>query len=301
MDDKLIIFKENAIVYFNGTGPDNTGANSQYAPPALITGTVGCDNMQSIVFMPNGLMFQSNKGIWLLGRDLNTTYIGAPVEAYTTGSLVLSALAIPGTNQVRFTMDSGVMLMYDYFFQQWGTFVGMPAVSGTVFEELHTILNKYGEVLQETPGQYLDNSTPVLMSFDTSWVTLAGLQGYERFYFFYILGQYLTPFKLNVQVAFDYNPSPQQTVLITPTNTYSTWGSDPLWGDSAYWGGASNVFEERVFASKQRCESFQLQITEVYDPSQGVAAGAGLTLSGLNLVAGIKRGYRNSPAVKNAG
>ena len=83
MDDKLIIFKENAIYYINGSGPDNTGANSTYSQPTFITSTVGCSNQQSIVFMQDGLMFQSDKGIWLLNRGLGTLYIGAPVEAFT--------------------------------------------------------------------------------------------------------------------------------------------------------------------------------------------------------------------------
>ena len=49
MDDKLIIFKRDAIYYINGTGPDNTGANSQYSDPIFITSAVGCNNPSSIV------------------------------------------------------------------------------------------------------------------------------------------------------------------------------------------------------------------------------------------------------------
>ena len=69
MDDKLIIFKRDAIYYINGTGPDNTGSNNQYSASIFITATVGCSNQKSIVFTPSGLLFQSDKGIWLLGRD----------------------------------------------------------------------------------------------------------------------------------------------------------------------------------------------------------------------------------------
>ncbi len=80
MDDKLIIFKKNAIYYLVGVGPDNTGASNDFSDPVFVTSTVGCDEQNSIVFTPNGLQFQSDKGIWLLGRDLSTTYIGSPVE-----------------------------------------------------------------------------------------------------------------------------------------------------------------------------------------------------------------------------
>ena len=74
MDDKLIIFKKDAIYYITGTGPDNTGANGTFSDATFITSTVGCANPSSIVLMPNGIMFQSDKGIWLLDRQLGTTY-----------------------------------------------------------------------------------------------------------------------------------------------------------------------------------------------------------------------------------
>lgn len=307
MDDKLIIFKENAIYYLNGIGPDNTGANNQYSDATFITSTVGCTVQQSIVFMPNGLMFQSDKGIWLLGRDLSTTYIGAPVEQYNS-NVVLSALNIPGTNQVRFTLDNGVTLMYDYYYGQWGTFNGIPAISSTLYQSLHTYINASGAVFQETPGAYTDNSSPVLMSFTTAWINLAGLQGYQRFYFMYLLGRYISPFKLNVGISYNYNSTKLQTVLVTPNSTAPAWGGDNSWGGSPIWGGTSiadqtagNVFQVRVFPTLQQCESFQITATEIYDPSFGVAAGAGLTLSGLNLIIGAKRGYRTNPASRNFG
>ena len=62
MDDKLIIFKKDAIYYINGSGPDNTGANSTFSDPVFITATVGCSNPNSIVLLPHGIMFQSDKG-----------------------------------------------------------------------------------------------------------------------------------------------------------------------------------------------------------------------------------------------
>lgn len=301
MDDKLIVYKANAVGFINGIGPDNTGANSQYSDFILINSVVGCTNQSSIVLIPSGLMFQTNKGIWLLGRDLSTQYIGAPVESFTQGALVQSAVNIPGTNQVRFTLDTGITLMYDYYYSQWGTFSNVPAVSATIYEGLHSYINSLGQVLQESPGAYIDNTSPVLMSFTTGWMNLAGLQGYERFYSMFLLGQYITPFKLNVQLAYDYNSSMQQATIVTPQAPTGAWGSDALWGSSSPWGGQSSIFEARVFPTIQKCESFQITINELYDPSYSIAAGAGLTLSGLNLSVGIKKPFRTSSAGRNFG
>lgn len=292
LDDKLVLFKANAIYYMVGTGPDATGANNDFSEPVFITSTVGCTNQQSLVFIPNGLMFQSDKGIWLLGRDLSTKYIGAPVEGYTLEGLVQSAVNVPGTNQVRFTLDSGITLMYDYFFEQWGTFTNVPAISSTLYNGLHTYLDNLGRVFQETPGEYLDRSSPVLMKFKTSWLNLAGLQGYERAYEFYLLGTYISPHKLNMLIAYDYNPSPAQQSIITPDNMPETWGSDALWGSGSRWGGTEggNVEQWRIFLDRQKCQAFQITMEEVFDASYGTVAGAGLTLSGINLTVGIKSG-----------
>lgn len=306
MDDKLIIFKRNAIYYINGSGPDNTGANSQYSQPIYITATVGCHNPQSVILIPSGIMFQSDKGIWLLGRDLSTSYIGAPVERFN-GATVQSSVSIPGTNQVRFTLDSGITLMYDYYYGQWGTFTGVPAISSTLYQDLHTFINVRGEVYQESPGLFLDGSNPVLMSFTTSWLNLSGIQGYQRAFFFYLLGQYLTPHKLMCEIAYDYNPAPSQGTLITPDNFAATYGGpesngqETVYGQDTPYGGPGDVENWRIFLDTQRCTAFQISVHEVYDPTFNVPAGAGLTLTGINLVYGTKKGWIPISAANSAG
>jgi len=299
MDDKLIIFKKDAIYYLTGTGPDNTGTNNDFTDPVYITSSVGCSNPSSIALMPNGIMFQSDKGIWILGRDMSTSYIGAPVEQFNSRT-VQSAQAIPGTNQVRFILDNGITLMYDYFYSNWGTFNNISALSATLYQGAQTYLNTFGQVFQEKPGTYIDGGTPVLMSFTTSWISVAGLQGYERFYEMYLLGSYASPFKLNVQMAYDYNPSPSQATIVTPDNYTPPYGGESVWGAGKGLGN-SNVFEARVFPQKQKCETFQITVNEIYDATYGVTAGQGLTLSGLNLVVGVKRAYRASSAARSFG
>lgn len=299
MDNNLIVFKRDAIYYINGNGPDITGSNGSFSDPVFITSTVGCTNPQSIVLTPNGIMFQSDKGIWILGRDLSTSYIGAPAEDYTLAN-VTSAIAVPGTNQVRFTLDNTTAVMYDYYYAQWGNWKNISALSSVVYQNLHTYLDTYGQIVQETPNAYLDVSTPVLIGFTTAWFNLAGLQGFERFYSLNLLGQYITPHFLQVQIGFDYNPGITQTIMIDPINYTAPYGSDNLYGNNTY-GGLTNVEKWRVFPNRQKCGSFQITIQEIYDPSQGVVAGAGLTLSGLQCLVGIKRGTRTQSAQTSVG
>lgn len=317
LDDKLIIFKANALYYINGTGPDNLGANSQYSPPLFITSVVGSSNQQSIVFIPDGLMFQSEtaifedrtvtNGIWLLNRGMAVSYIGAPVESFTNEGEVQSAVAIPGSTQVVFTLSSGVTLKYDYFYGQWATDQGIPSVSSTLYQNLHTILNSNSEVLQQTPGSYIDGTNPVLMSFTTSWINLAGLQGYQRAHFYYLLGEYLSPHFLQVGIAYDYNPSIVQSVTITPDNYSLSYGIGSPYGQGNYGGNQSplntsgKVEQWRDFFANQRCQAFQLTVQEIYDSSFGIPAGPGLNISGLNCMVTAKRGYKAMSAKNSVG
>lgn len=301
MDDKLILFKANALYYINGVGPDNTGTNSQYSQPTFIAGTVGSTNQASIVYTPEGLMFQSDRGIWLLDRNLQTSYIGAPVEDFTLGAIIDSAVSVPETNQIRFTLNTGVTLMYDYFFQQWGAFTNVKATSSTIYNSLHTFIDSFGRVFQETPGKYLDGSLPVLQAFTTGWIAAAGLQGYQRAYWLHLLGTYYSPHILQLQLAYDYNSSPSQCSYYNPQNYSQPWGNLPNWGAGSVWGGPSNVEKARLFFDRQKCQAIQISMDEVFDPSFNTEAGQGLTLSGLNLTVGLKKSYRTSPASQDVG
>lgn len=291
LDDKLILFKQDALYYIVGDGPGDTGIPvNGFSEAVFISSTVGSSNQQSIAFIPSGLSFQSDKGIWLLGRDLSTNYIGAAVEIYNDRPIT-SAHAIPATNQIRFTLD---------------------ATSSALYQSLHTYLTSNGRIFQEAANVFTDSSeggttlmydyyygqwgtfkhqSQVTLKFTTAWANLASLQGFERAYYFFLLGTYFTPHKLSVQIAYDYNPSPTQSTIITPDNYAGTYGSDPLYGSSGVYGGSGDVEQWRLFFQQQKCQSFQLTIAEQYDPQYGTAPGRGLSMSGLNIVVGTKSSH----------
>jgi hypothetical protein len=303
MDDKFIVAKAGAFYYFTGTGPDNTGASNDLSDPVFIASTVGTSVQHSMALIPQGLVFQSDKGIWLLGRDLSTQYIGARVEDYNTDAVV-DTQVIPGTNQVRLCLASGNVLMYDYFFDRWGTFSNVPAISATLYGGYHTYLTASGSIRQETPNTYLDAGVPVLMSFTTAWMNLAGLQGFQRAYMVYLIGTYLSAHKLQVQIAYNYQASPTQSVMINPANYAGYYGGPDqlnIFGEGGKYGGPGSLEQWRVFLSTQKCQSFQVTVNEVFDPAQSTPPGAGLTFSGLNLVVGAKKGYVPLPAGQSVG
>jgi hypothetical protein len=116
-----------------------------------------------------------------------------------------------------------------------------------------------------------------------------------------MLGTYYTPFTLDVQIAYDYNSSAAQSVTVSPDNYNAPYGTDPVYGASTPYAGPGNVFQARVFPQIQKCQTFQLTINEVYDPSYGVVAGQGLSLSGMTMIIGVKKGYSPQKASRSFG
>lgn len=293
MDDKYILFGPTSIYYMTGQGPADTGSQNDFSIPQLITTDVGCENPRSVVTMPLGLMFQSGKGIYLLNRGLGTEYIGADVEAYNDTEIT-GAVLVPNTNEVRFTTNTGVTLVYDYLFKQWAVDQTQYGVDATIFQNLFTYANPNGTMYQETVGEYLDSGYFYPMKIWTSWLSFANIQGFQRVWQANILGEYESPHQLQVKVAYDFNPAPTQEELIDATDIIGTpnYGDDAEYGDTTPYGGSGMPYQFRIYPNQQKCQAIQLQIEDV----QTEDFGEGFRISALTFEVGVKRGTYKSGA-----
>lgn len=325
LDDNLVVFKKDTVFVVPGDGPTAAGAGG-FGDPQLVTTDAGCTNQRSVVVTPIGLMFQSSKGIYLLSRQLQASYIGAPVEPYND-QLVTSAVLIPTTNQVRFTLDSGVALVYDYYAQQWGVFTKVDAVDSVVFGGLHTFLRSDGQVRRETPGVWSDAGSPIRMKLTTTWLQFAGIQGFQRVYKLLVLGEYDSPHRLRAGLAFDFDPAIKQTDYFDVTSilqqpqTYGletpygsvgptltgfgelpfgigAFGGIAIPGDSVAnpYGGPFPLYQFKIFASQQKCQAIQLTLEDI-----PTTAGEGMSLSAISVEYGAKKGLVRIPSSKAAG
>jgi hypothetical protein len=190
--------------------------------------------------------------------------------------------------------------MYDYFYDQWGDFAQVPATSSTIYQDLHTYLSPRGLIAQEKPGVYLDNGNPTLIQFTTGPLWVAGITGFQRAIELVILGSYVSPHQLVVSIEFDFGKYLQQ-YIITPTNSTGLFGSDSLYGQSSPFGGPGDLEEWRIQFDTQQCQSIQVSLQEIYDPSVGQPAGAGFTLSSMTILVGVKKGIRPFAASKTVG
>ncbi len=306
MDSNAIFFKENSIFYVVGDGPAPSGANNDFTQALSVSSDVGCINAQSLILMPGGIIFKSNKGIYLLSRGMALEYIGSEVEAFNN-DVVTSAKLISYTNQIRFTLNSGVTLVYDYFVSQWSVFTNINAVSSTVTaQDTFTYLKSNGLALQETVGQFSDNGSFIKLRIVTSWLSLAGIQGFQRIYKALILGQYFGPHKLQVQFAYDFNPITTQSTYIDAARALNSniYGSDPLYGINSSYGGQYPTYQWRVFTDRQVCEAIQITIEDIavvgnFTNNQGLVSqvdyNQSLSLSAISLELGMKKGLNKMP------
>jgi hypothetical protein len=309
MDDKLVIFKQSGIFYITGLGPTATGDLNDFGLPIQIpSGDVGCSSSNSIVLTPQGLLFQSLNGIYLLDRGLNCTYKGAPVEAYTAptgqGLTITSATLVP--NQwVIFTTSSGVALVYDYFYDQWSTFTNHPAFDADLWIGGNNLFvwasASTGVLYKQTQNAYSDNGLPIPFSLTTSWLTFAQIQGYQRVYHAFLLGQYKGAHTLNVGVGYDYD-SPFSAVAAIPVSTslgLTTFGQASPFGNESPFGGAfqgAAVYQWRLDLLR-KCQAVRFQITDV----EAAPGNEAFSLSSLGLLVGVKAGGNKVGAIKQFG
>lgn len=279
MDDKCIIFKYNTIYYMAGQGPSANGQNNDFTTPQIISTDCGCIDKKSVVLMPRGVMFKSTKGIYLLDRSLQVSYVGDEVEAYNS-AVITSVQMIESVNQIRYSLDTGILIVYDYFYDQWATFTNINAVDSVIFQNVYTYLKSDGSVLQESIGSYTDNGSFVAIAFTTAWFSFAKLQGFERVYKMMILGDWKSAHTLQVQFAVNFNPAIVQTVSVPALTSLVP-------------------YQQRVFmdSNTSKCESFQVTITE----QQTAPFGEGLTISALSFEAGMKKGTYKVTAANSYG
>lgn len=268
LDDKLIIFKKDRSFYLSGDGPLDTGAQSDYGIPQLISADVGCAYPKSTVITPLGVMFKSDKGIYLLDRGLSTKYIGAPVERFNNLEIT-SGILIEDSNEVRFTTRTGVCLVYNYFFNQWSTFTNYQSISATNALAATTSIQSYlhlqenGTVGREILNQFNDNGQQIKMAIETTWFSFSGLQGYQRIYRYMVLGDLISNHTTVIKLAYNFEKFYTETVYFnTKTGLIETiFGSDTVFGESTPFGGSgSGVYQFRSKPAIQKCESIKIRL-----------------------------------------
>jgi len=269
LDDKLILFKDRALFFIVGNGPTNTGDGDDLTTPELIPSDVGLSDINSIALTPDGLLFNSAKGIHQIDHSLNVTYIGAEVEGILNGESIVATVAVDSAKEIRYVTATKT-LVYNYFFKQWSTFTnGYGGVGAVNWLGKFCLCKADGTIGIETVGSYRDYGATYSQKIVTSWFKLPTLQGFGRLWKIFILGNFKSQHLLRVRVSYNYASTYTDTFIIDMSKIFGGyWGSGTRWGKAGTlsgtnWGDENDVYQFRVDPTVQLCESFQVTIEDL--------------------------------------
>lgn len=295
INDTPVLFKRNNIFALAGGGPDNLGGSGTFAVQSVST-DLGCVNQQSVVKIPQGLMFKSGKGIYLLDQSLGLQYVGAPVEAFNAQDIT-AAHTVPDTSQAIFLTNSGYTLMYDYQFNQWSSFTGHTGISACVKGLEYAYLKSDGELRIRDTSVWTDGGQFYRLKLKTGPVRLDEIvQKFSLFKRIMILGEYFTPHRLRVGLWYNREVAPYETWTWDPSTviTSSTWGSG-TWG-SGTWGGAidGTTYQHEHAPKRMKNATVSIELTELV----GDPPGRGFEISEIAIRVGVREGLQRIAATR---
>ncbi|MCA9656353.1 MAG: hypothetical protein KC501_40985 [Myxococcales bacterium] len=301
MDEALVVLLEDGVAAVTGFGaaPDGTGSSLQ---TRLVTTGLGCIEPRSVVLTPEGVFFQSFKGLYLLNRGYGLDYIakGAQVEdSVLAGGNVRAATHFEDRHEVRFVTNDAVagapsVLTYDYLHDLWShaslalgdqpggadalsAAAGGCAWLGTSREALHAVLEQGALLLERSADdaspytdEDRDSTDAIPLQVRTGWVHPSGLAGYQRTREIGISLAKPDASGVRVVVATDFDGSYDGTL----TETFDFASPAPAY--------------LRCRLRYQKGQAYRVQITELAP----LPSTENLQITGMTLEVGRKRGLR---------
>lgn len=296
MDDKVVVLCDKAIYVYYGNGANAAGQGGSISEPIRIPGNVGTRYYGSVVETPQGIMFLSDGGFFLLDRGLNLKFVGAQIKV-RTDSLInepsyyrkVRFSVLDRTNEcVRFFTDSNVSYAYFINVDQWSVLTQVNerhavdtgnGISIVNYVDTGSSWSAYIET--EVPGvagMYLGN--PTYMRVRTGWIALDQVAGFRRC----------------KDVVLSFTPGVASgTPNTQPFDLKLYTDYAPSVADATYtYDGATPVTKREMFKVKpanQKCAALSVEFIEKdFPPGQNSPVGDKLKLLGLTLKVGAKRG-----------
>ena len=269
LDQAVVFFKRERILLVGGTGPDATGAGA-FNETTPVPTDAGCIDVGSIITNEQGVYFRSYRGIHLLNRGYQVQYVGGSIEPLLKDRTVLSACLVANQSQIRFGLDNGVALIFDYSVDRWSVYnyswSNNPPLRGQVsFKgQWYGLLNN--QVLTENDGATGDLNNIVPMVLETAWLPIAGPTGWGRVRRATLLGDWKSTHTATLSWLYDYDDSKQYDIPYTAT-----------------FDAQRTPYEWRVRAPRQVCQAVKLRLT-------ATGPGLSMNLTGISLETSVKSG-----------
>lgn len=124
MDDKLIVFKKNAIYALYGDGPDVRGQGALPSISRIVTGGIGSTTPRLIARTPLGIVFIDNDTNipCLLTRALEVQEIGRAAAASLAAVTCVDIVHAQSESRVYFVSSTTTWGVWDYLNNEWSTY-----------------------------------------------------------------------------------------------------------------------------------------------------------------------------------
>lgn len=299
LDNNIVAFGTGSIHVVYGDGPDSDGNQNTWQIQRIHT-DVGCSAPRSVICTPDGILFQSTRGVELVNRKLVVEWVGRPAMAtLATYPVITSAVLVPEQHHVRFTCNNtagslGIILVYDYLYKEWFTWQltdtsdtgasSMPFADALYINGVYTLVTANGQVYQEDTTTNLDGgSTWVIRDVQLAWVSPGGKVTWQRCKAWQVEGTVIGNHQLELSVGHDYSGS---------WDTVTTF-ADGTEGTAI--GGLQRVKKECKF---QKVQATRVRLRDLAPGSTAVGIGAGPIWEGLGLLIQPKAGLPKTAAVE---
>lgn len=311
LDEKIILFGKRRIYVVYGNPPDSAGNNNGLSAPQDIQCDVGCSDVRSVLSeVPGGIIFKSEQGWHMLKRDLSVEYIGSGVSDYDSYA-VRSAVLMEDRKEARFSLASGVTLVFSTLVNEWSVFIyGNTSVDDSNGYQLadaiwwpatrrYTWISTSVGLNNDVPHAFDDTigANAAVKFFTiarTGFLKLGALEGFQRVRWLYFTGSCPTAdlATLNSTIAMTVyfndaydNPSLPYTVSFL-TATLKAF---------AVVTGQSVDFRHKIQLQKSKSIAFQFaeQTNAPIAPETQSSALQGLQAMALEV--GLKKGVRRMP------
>jgi hypothetical protein len=280
MDEKVIIAKDRFLLGIAGDGPNAAGGGSDFSIPQLISTDVGVYDKNSVIMLPTGMMFKSQKGIYSLSRGLEVSYIGILVDKYAQSTVYCSGMH-PKKNLVFFGL-SGKILVYDYLLGVWFTWKGtlstVDAISTCFINGEVYALNSNGLILKQNASFVDQYASPnyfenIITEIETSWLEVGMVNGFQRLRRIMLLGKSFGSSSFDIKIMRDYDMTALETHTLVITEV------------------SGQKIQANTHVANQKSSTVKINIKE-----SGTGTPNKISLSGMTFEIGAKKGTAKVPS-----
>lgn len=322
LDEKVIVFEPDAISVISNSGPDNTGNNGDFFLDNLQT-TVGCEDPESVIETPDGLMFFSTQTqtFHLISRDLQIVEIGEGIEDLCNGFNITGAVHYVGEREVRFygiavpggefgpdpsvaagvpprpprpryknaAPQANVAIVYNYQYQRWTVLdLDEAPLLATRYMDTPSYLTSLWNVYMVDD----DWSNSQLLKYRTPWIKMASLQSYGLTEKLAFVGKYLSDWNAN---SGDFEAGDIKVTLAFDYSGDNAYTEEYLFRANVDLNQGQERLQFSVNPHRRKAEAIQVTVeevptTKVDDAEPTYGPGRGFALAGLDIIYTPKRG-----------